>query len=184
MSTTEKPPVFIPPDTRRLEDWHDKAHEMHSAYAAAATSNEVWSRGLGTFVAVVTAFAGTTLFATLEGSTSDGLRLAAAILGSLGAIVSAVQTTLAPGARASKYHSVSVRYGALRRQMEEWSLEHPADAAPSPSITASWLREWKKAELEAPRLRERQIRRARKRIAEQKQQLGEPWFPTRPRVTA
>lgn len=177
--TSPKPilPAFQPLSERRLEEWHDKVHIMHSAHAAAATRNEILSRGLGTFVAVATAFAGTTLFATLEGSTSHGLRLAAAVLGALAAILSAVQTTLAPGSRAAKHHGAAVRYGALRREMEEWRMTN-SSLQPNQAIVEQWGRDWKKAEAEAPEVSAHRLNHATERVSDSKKRQGEAWFPT------
>ncbi len=111
---------------RVLGAWYRRARESQFAHYTAASRYSIRSRLLGVPSVVLSAAAGTALFATLQkSSASPDLRLAVGLVSVLAALLSALQTFLGLGDLADKHRSTASMYGAIRREIEEYQALPP-----------------------------------------------------------
>src|SRR3954454_6263173 len=104
----------------RLREWHEKVHVMHVAHSKAAARDDRLNRGLGVAVAILTTFTGSTVFTSLNGSTTQGVKIAAVITSIVAVLLAAAHTALGFGKLSGAHQQAAVSYGELRRDMEKW----------------------------------------------------------------
>lgn len=110
-----------PPATREelIDDWYRRARESQFAHYEAAKPLGRANIRLGVPSVVLSAIVATSVFASLEAETSDGLRILVGSISVIAAVLSALQTFLRFSERAEKHRSTGGRYGAIRRQIEQ-----------------------------------------------------------------
>jgi len=148
----------------RLTEWHEKTHVMHVAHTKAAARESLQSKWLGVLVAIFTAITGTTMYATWGESPSTLVKVVVGVIAVTGVIAAALQTALSPGKHSAEHKAAGARYGKLRRQMEEWRIEHPADETPDAKTLDEWLKAWVDIETSAPVVSDRELARAEARL--------------------
>jgi hypothetical protein len=117
---TVQPGAGPPPGTATLLDlWSKTAAKAAGRHADACDYFEHWDSVLGLTSAVLAAIVGSTIFISLQQTTSLVVKLAAGAIGLIAAIAAAVQTTVKYGARAERHRQASRQYGALLRQLDE-----------------------------------------------------------------
>lgn len=109
-------------ETKILDDWHRSLVILHRAHWEAASYFEDRNFWLGLAAAAVSAVAGTTLFATLEGSPSVLVRGGVGAFSLLAAMLSAVQAFLRSSDVAARHKVAGVKFGQLRREIEQKRL--------------------------------------------------------------
>ena len=124
-----------------LQQWHQGIRISHAAHFMAADAYERRNLWLGVPVVVLSAITGTVVFTTsaqpelLEKIVVGLFSVAAAVLASL-------QTFLRYSELAQKHKAAAIKYGALRRELEEalatYSAEHPFGAGFMASIRERW----------------------------------------------
>lgn len=159
----------------RLREWHDKTHVMHIAHSKAATWLQLESKALGVLVAIFGAVTGTTLYASWQGSPSTTVQWVTGTIAIVSVILAALQTALSPGKHSAEHHQAATRYGKLRREMEEWRIEHPNAAAPEQATLDAWLKSWLEIESSAPTVTGRQLKQAETRVGLQQARTPDPW---------
>jgi len=92
-------------------------------YLAAARLSRL-NRLLGVPVIVITAVVGTTIFATLDRSPEPQWKILAGLVSLLGAVLSALQTSLGFAQTAERHKAVGTRYRAVRRRLELFELKY------------------------------------------------------------
>ena len=113
---TKKPPAST---EELLQDWYRRAREAQFALYEAAKPLSRANYNLGIPVALLSAFVGTSIFATLQKDQADTrLRILIGIISVLAAVLASLQTFLRLSERAEKHRAAAVRYGALRRELE------------------------------------------------------------------
>lgn len=105
-----------------LEDWHRSLVILHRAHWEAASYFEDRNFWLGLASAAFSAVAGTTVFATLEGSPSVLIRGSVGALSVVAAILSAMQAFLRSSEVAARHKAAGVKFGQLRREIEQTQL--------------------------------------------------------------
>jgi hypothetical protein len=148
-----------------LAAWYRRARESQFAHYTSASRYALLARLLGIPSVVLSAIAGTALFATLQKeSTSFELRLALGLISVLAGVLAALQTFLGYGERADRHRAAGSAYGAVRREIEQYNAVPPqtteaADAAmkrlrerldaiaeKAPDVPdRTWNKAWKKA---------------------------------------
>jgi hypothetical protein len=117
---------------------------------------------------------GTTVFATLGESDRQGLLLVVGSVSILNAVLSGLQTFLNYPVLAEKHHQAGIRFGSLRRKMDEVLLGSDDEIAAG--LTA--LREeWDELEEQAPEPAQRFIDRAMQRASGKETAAGAPPGP-------
>jgi hypothetical protein len=109
-----------------LAAWYRRARESQFAHYTAAGSYTRLSKSLGVPSVVLSAAAGSVLFATLSKSASIELRLFVAFVALSAAVLGALQTFLGLNALAEQHRSTASRYGTIRRQIEQYQATNPA----------------------------------------------------------
>ncbi len=160
---------------QRLLEWHDKTHVMHVAHTKAAAREALKSKALGVAVAICGAVTGTTMFVEWQKSTDSTIQALAAFIGLAGVILAAVQTTMSYGKHSAEHAHAGVQYGKLRRQMEEWRLEHPHDEQPSADDLKAWLKTWLEVESASPVVTDGELKRAEARVFGGDNPPPNPW---------
>ncbi len=117
---TAQPSAGPPPGPRALLDqWSKTATKAAGRHADASDHFEHWDSVLGLTSAVLAAIVGSTIFISLQQTTSLIVKVAAGAIGLIAAVAAAVQTTVKYGARAERHRQASRQYGALLRQVDE-----------------------------------------------------------------
>jgi hypothetical protein len=98
--------------------WLGRVSVMKDLHYAAAVHFERLHRCLGIPAAVFSAIVGTTIFATLQGSTSLSLKVATGVLSIASAVLIGLQSFLRYGERAEKHRAASGQYGLLKFELE------------------------------------------------------------------
>jgi MFS family permease len=89
----------------------------------AAERAEARGRLLGVISASLGAIVGTSIFATLQETPTIGWRIAAGLLTTIAAVLTALLTFLDYAKRAAEHRSAGAAYGRLRREFDAFFLE-------------------------------------------------------------
>jgi hypothetical protein len=108
-----------------LVEWRDRADATSQTHFAVA--NRLWARSkaLGIPVVVLTAFVGTSVFATLEDVVNTGMRIFAGVAIVLASVLASLQTFLNLGEQAEKNRAAAEDWSAIRREISEMLALHP-----------------------------------------------------------
>jgi hypothetical protein len=99
--------------------WLKRAREAQMSHYDMATLLLKRSRGFGILVTAVTAFVGTSVFASLDvANVSRTVTIALGVVSAAAAALSALQTFLRDAERSERHRWAGARYGALRRHIE------------------------------------------------------------------
>lgn len=100
----------------------------HICHSRAASHNTRMHRALGIPVVIVTTVVGTTVFSTMGKSPHVALIIVTGLLSLSAAILSSLQTFLSYSANAERHKFAAVKYGMLRRELEQF-LDDPDESA-------------------------------------------------------
>jgi multisubunit Na+/H+ antiporter MnhF subunit len=129
VSTGEEGGVVWEEAERVLRDWYRRARESQFAHYAAASRYAMLARLLGIPSVVLSAAAGTALFASLQKETASfDLRLVLGLVSVLAGVLAALQTFLGFGERADRHRTAASAYGAVRRDIEQHRALPPQTA--------------------------------------------------------
>lgn len=148
-------------DTEELvRQWRTAVRISHRAHADAAARCERAHRWLGIPSIALAAVVGTAILGALESTPGRTAKAVVALLAIAAAVLTALQTFLAHTDRAQRHREAVVRYGQLRRELDELTVL--PDAAPKRKKRLEELRaRWDEVDAMAPSLTERQQHRAR-----------------------
>lgn len=111
-----------------LSAWYRRAREGQMSHYAAATRCTAMGRWFGIPSALLSAAAGTTLFATLpDKALSVALQITAGLVALVAGALSALQTFLGLSERADKHLAAGATYGSIRREIEQLQVLPPPD---------------------------------------------------------
>lgn len=127
--------MFTPPTTPEelLQSWLRRAREAQWAHYETERSLLRVHYGIGVPLVLLTAFAGTSVFASISRQPATWFRVLVGLTSVLAAILSGLQTFLRTSDRASTHRSAAGSYGAIRRELET------AIAVQQGSVTADLL---------------------------------------------
>lgn len=138
-----------------FEQWQRALRIFHRAHSRAATLFEQRNIALGLPTVILTAIAGTTVFATIEASPAPWVKVLIGIMSLAAAVLAALQTFLRYAELAERHKAAAQKYGILRRELEE-AMAHAAAAthpAPlPPAFTTSFRERWAELEMQSPNL--------------------------------
>ena len=106
--------------TTILEEWHVGIRLSHMAHSMAAAENNRMHRYLGIPVVITSTIVGTTVFASLGQQPHVAVSIVVGLLSVGAAILSSLQTFLSCSASAERHKIASVKYGMLRRELEQF----------------------------------------------------------------
>lgn len=130
--------------TRRdtLEAWQSLLAALQKGSFITAALYERRNRSLGLPVTILSAIVSTAIFASIaQGSTNQWAQIAVGLISVITAVLSALQTYLNYGELAQKHKVAGVKYGALRREIEEVlasDLETQLTSVDLKSIRTRW----------------------------------------------
>jgi hypothetical protein len=114
--------------TKNLESWLVGVRLSHLGHFSAAAHNSRMHRALGIPVVIVTTAVGTTVFSTMGQSPHIALTVVTGLLSLTAAILSSLQTFLSYSANAERHKFAAIKYGMLRRELEQF-LDDPDESA-------------------------------------------------------
>ncbi len=138
-----------------LADWLLRIRIGQSAHIKAATYFYRLNFWLGIPVVILTVLVGTSVFATLQKEADTRIRVAAGIASVLAAVLAGIQTFLRYSERAEKHRASAVKYGILRREMEQKLAFPPASPDELAAYVDSLRVRWDKLSEECPTAPER-----------------------------
>ncbi len=102
-----------------LGDWYRRLRFSQFAHYESAKSFEHLNYQIGIPVVVLSAFVGTSVFASLGKVTDEKLQILIGLTSVVTAALASIQTFLRFSERAEKHRIAAAKYGALRRKIEE-----------------------------------------------------------------
>jgi hypothetical protein len=114
--------------TNLLDYWRIRAQRSKIAHYMAADHFANRHKFFGVPVVVLTAFVGTTVFATLKERPEVWLQIIIGLIIILSAVLASLQTFFNYSDRASKHGTAAAKYGSIQREIEEIRLFRPEDS--------------------------------------------------------
>lgn len=114
--------------TKNLESWLVGVRLSHLGHFRAASRCVKLHQALGVPVTIFTTVVGTTVFSSLGQSPNTALIILTGLLSITAAILSSLQTFLGFSANAERHKLAAIKYGMLRRELEQF-LEDPDESA-------------------------------------------------------
>jgi len=140
-----------------LTQWRSGVRIAHIAHRKASAAYRRRGRWLGVPATAISVIVGTTVFASLGESTHQGLLLVVGTVSILNAVLSGLQTFLNYPVLAEKHHQAGIRFGSLRRKMDEVLLGTDEEIA---AALTGLREEWDELEEHVPEPAQRFIDQA------------------------
>jgi hypothetical protein len=162
--------------TQTLEDWHTGVRLMHIAHSRAASSHVRLNRALGVPVVIVTTVVGTTVFASLGNVPNTAVTIVVGVFSVAAAILSSLQTFLNHSGSAERHNAAAIKYGMLRRELEQFLDDTDDSRQILKEFMASFRARWDQVDQESPALSERihesALAHLRRSLRDRDQRLG------------
>ena len=133
-----------------LNKWHQRAGRIQTGHYEAAGVLERRHYWLGIPAVALSAIVGSSMFATLGKDTDPLAKGAIAVASVVAAILASMQTVLRYGDRAARHKIAGVRYGAVKRELEQFTTFLPADEAAVREFVERVRVHWDKLNEESP----------------------------------
>lgn len=137
----------------RLQKWRNGIKISHNAHTQAAAHYTQLGRMLGVPVVILTTIIGTAVFTSIATDTQAAvaLQITAGLLSMAAAVLSSLYTFLNYGGLAERHRMAAVKYGNLRREVEQ--LLCFLDGKTDLDATMKDIRsKWDAVDLEAPEI--------------------------------
>jgi hypothetical protein len=131
------------------EGWINGLRLKHIAHSSSAANCVRNHRLIGIPNIITSSVAGTSVFATLVTSPSLGIVIATGSLSVASAILAGLNVFFDHATEAGKHKSAAARYGALRRELEQFLLV-PASPTDKQKFLRNLKQRWDAIEAEAP----------------------------------
>lgn len=154
----------------RLEQWCNGIKIAHISHYRAAAHYKRLGRGFGIPVVILTTVVGTVVFTSIASPNgySTGLQLLAGLLSMGAAVLSGLATFLNYGELAERHRDAAVKYGNLRREIEEIISFTPSQDELK-STMADLRTRWNSLDIEAPsipqKIHDYALRRVKPKLA-------------------
>lgn len=138
-----------------FEQWQRGLRIFHRAHSRAATSFERKNIALGLPTVILTAIAGTTVFATIESSPETWVKVLTGAMSLAAAVLAALQTFLRYAELSERHKAAAQKYGMLRRELEEALAQAATVTPPTPlpaDFTKSFRERWDALDSQVPNL--------------------------------
>lgn len=146
--------------TKIVEEWHVGIRLSHMAHSMAAAENTRMHRFLGIPVVITSTVVGTTVFATLGQQPQIAISIVVGLLSVAAAILSSLQTFLSYSASAERHKIASVKYGMLRRELEQFINDPDESRLVLKEFMENFRTRWDQLDHESPPLNEATHNRA------------------------
>ena len=135
-------------DDRYVQEWLVSLRILHRGHWNASRWYEQLNLWLGVGTAVCAAISGTSAFAMSTGNASAFI---AGALGLVAAILAALQTSLRASESAARHKQAAIRFGQLRRQLEEYlTVGWPHRTEEGETLLTAFRSAWAAADDESP----------------------------------
>lgn len=125
-----------------LQQWCTGVRIAHVAHEKAAARYDAVGRLLGVVVVVLSTIVGTAIFSTLARSPSTALKVVTGALSTAAAVVAGVQAFLGYPQRAADHREAAMRYGTLRRHLEQLMAFPPDDVTLVAKAMEGFAEQW------------------------------------------
>ena len=102
-----------------MRNWQKNIRLYQIAHLRASASCSSSGRLLGLLVTVFSVIVGTSIFASLNSSDSRGILILVGIISLAATVLSAIHNFLNFGERTEKHQAAGIKYGGLRRRIDE-----------------------------------------------------------------
>jgi hypothetical protein len=143
-----------------LADWQGLLRILQVAHYRCSAHYTRWNRILGVLVVAITTIVGGQTFASIEESGDAGstMKLVFGGVAIAAAVLAALQTFLGFGELAEKHRSTAVRYGSLRRELEQ-TVALGLDPTQEDAFCSAFRETWDGVANESPSLHQRILQR-------------------------
>jgi hypothetical protein len=136
--------------TKTLEGWHTGIRLSHIAQSKAAAQHTRMHRVLGIPVVIATTVVGTTVFATLGQQQHIAVVVTTGLLSVAAAVLSSLQTFLSYSASAERHKFAAVKYGMLRRELEQFLEDRDDSQEVLKEFMSNFRARWDQVDQESP----------------------------------
>jgi hypothetical protein len=109
-----------------LQEWRTMSLKAAGRHSAACDRYDHLDSLYGVGSTVLTALVGSTIFVTLQKTTSEAVRILAGLVAATAAVASGIQTTAKYSQLAERYRQASRHYAAVARRIDELLADPPA----------------------------------------------------------
>jgi hypothetical protein len=142
-----------------LADWQGLLRILQVAHYRCSAHYTRWNRILGVLVVAITTVVGGQTFASIEETaTGSSMKLVFGGIAITAAVLAALQTFLGFGELAEKHRNTAVRYGSLRRELEQ-TVALGLDAEADDAFCSAFREKWDGVANESPSLHQRILQR-------------------------
>ena len=149
-------------DDRYVQDWLVSLKILHRGHWDASRWYDQINLWIGVGAALCAAVSGASAFGMLSGNGSSFL---AGGLGLVAAILAALQTSLRASESAARHKQAGIRFGQLRRELEEYlSIGWPHAAGERETLLTSFRERWANVDDEFPPMPKKFFDRAKRSL--------------------
>ena len=147
-----------------LDHWHTGLRVLHRGHFESAKFYSRRNLWFGVPAIIFSTVIGTTVIGSLENSDDPYIRTLIGLMGITAAVLASLQTFLNYAGRAEQHKAAAVKYGTLRREIEE-RLATCSPTCPCPDDFCTDLRKrWDDVDMQSPTVPEDIFSKAEKEI--------------------
>ncbi|KAA3659376.1 MAG: DUF4231 domain-containing protein [Chloroflexi bacterium] len=159
---------------KRLEQWRMRSQRNRAFHYEASRSSQRYHYALGIPTVGLSTMVATLGFLSLSGTVSFWINALVAGLGSLAAILAALQTFLNFGSRAEAHRKAGVRYGNITRDIEATLATPRHQRGAIEQIVNRFVERMNSAASEAPPLAEKTLAKTMEDVLSE-EEMENPW---------
>ena len=158
---------------RMAQCWLSLLQTLQISHYKSSASFNFRNRILGSCVVIFSVSVGTAVFADLAKHDDNFVRNLIGLISVAAAILSSLQTSLKYEERAEKHRSAAVRYGHLRRELEQFINVMPRQEPEIVQLLTDFRHRWDAAAEEAPTLPQRIHEKVKKALIKREEARSE-----------
>ncbi|MBB6600329.1 SLATT domain-containing protein [Luteimonas sp. MC1825] len=147
-----------------FEKWLKGVRLAHIAHSKAAANDARRHKAFGIPVVIVTTIVGTAVFSSLGEPPERGWTIVAGVLSVAAAILSGLQTFLGYAASAERHRVSALKYGTLRRELEQFLEDPPQIPGALTQFADEFRSRWDAVDELAPPLPQKMYRKAEQQL--------------------
>ncbi|TAK96952.1 MAG: DUF4231 domain-containing protein [Aquabacterium sp.] len=136
--------------TELLNQWLVGIRIAHIQQFLASNHSEKMHRRLGIPTVVLSTVVGTSVFASLDANPEIWLKIVIGLLSVASAVLAALQTFMGYAEKSSEYKAAAIRYGKLRRELEQYISTRSATCTTDEAFMLDYRNRWDDTDSTAP----------------------------------